>query len=70
MLQEFFNQYEIIKMGRNSLIVRNRKTGRELFMHRNAFNALGNSTDIRETEVVMPNGMVQSWIEVCCWTRF
>lgn len=68
MKKRFLEEFEIIRMSRNSLIVRQRTTGEECFIHRNVFNLLQDAVDYRIKEVWFGEDRRSSnWIEVCCW---
>lgn len=62
----FNDKYIVIRMNKNSVCVQNKKTYKELFMHRTAFNLLREAEDFRETERCF-NGIPTSWIEVLVW---
>ena len=68
MKQKFLEEFEIVRMSRNSLYVRQRTTGKECFIHRNAFNLLQDAVDYRIKEIWFDDGRHSSdWIEVCSW---
>lgn len=69
MKQKFLNQFEIIRMTNKCLLVRDKKTLEEAFIHRNAFNALDKAVDYRTIFVDFDPGR-QSWIEVLVWKAF
>lgn len=68
MKKRFLEEFEIVRMSRNSLVVRQHATGKECFIHRNAFNLLQDAVDYRIKEVWLGEDRRSSnWIEVCCW---
>lgn len=66
MKKQFLDQFEIIRMTNKCLLVRDKKTFEEAFIHRNAFNALEKAVDYRIISVDFDPGR-QSWIEVLVW---
>lgn len=64
--EEFFNNFEIEKMNKNSLTVINRRTLERLFVSRNVFNTIMNNRAERmaEEEIQMPNGRVVKWLVI------
>lgn len=64
--EEFFNNFEIEKMNKNSLTVINRRTLERLFVSRNVFNTIMNNRAERmaEEEIQMPNGRVVKWLGI------
>ena len=69
MKKQFLDQFEIIRMTNKCLLVRDKKTFDEAFIHRNAFNALENAVDYR----ILPEGFEpgrKAWVEVLVWKAF
>lgn len=66
--KQFLSEYTILSMKRNSILVQNNKTGKECYIHRNAFNALDDSVDYREINIKFPD-CCNTWIEVLSWKR-
>ena len=69
MKKQFLDQFEIIRMTNKCLLVRDKKTFEEAFIHRNAFNVLENAVDYRIISIDFDRGR-QSWIEVLAWKSF
>lgn len=68
MKEKFLSEYTLIDMKRNSLRVRNNKSGKDCYIHRNAFNSLNDAVDYREvTDLTMT--CASTWIEVLAWKR-
>jgi hypothetical protein len=53
-------------MSAGSLKCLNKETGETVYISRNAFNALENAIDMRETRPEFCAGTML-WIEVCVW---
>lgn len=70
MKQKFNSEYDIIRMTNASLVVRNKQTGEEVFIHRNAFNQLDIAKDYRVVDKQSPRGINTRWIEVLIWRSF
>lgn len=72
-LEKFNSNYETIRMSRNSMILCKRQTGEQVYIHRNAYNALlsGAAEDWREvTRNIIHNGnnhQALKWVEVLTW---
>lgn len=72
-LEKFNANYEPCRMSRNSMVVRKRQTGEELFIHRKAYNALldNKCEDWREVDVHFSHDgrscQTTRWIEVLTW---
>lgn len=66
MKKKFFERFEIISMSRSSLLVLDRKTTKEAFIHRNAFNALDDAEDFRVVNRIIA-GKETPWVEVLIW---
>ena len=64
--EEFFNNFEIEKMNKNSLTIVNRRTYEHLFISRNAFNAImtNRAERVVEEEITMPNDRTTKWLGV------
>lgn len=69
MKKQFLDQFEIIRMTNKCLLVRDKKTFEEAFIHRNAFNELEKAVDYRIISIDFDRGR-QSWIEVLTWRSF
>lgn len=69
MKKQFLDQFEIIRMTNKCLLVRDKKTFDEAFIHRNAFNALDKAVDYHIISIDCDHGR-QSWIEVLVWRAF
>lgn len=71
MKDKFISEYEIVKMSRNSLLVRNKLTNNLAYIHRNVFNQLDRAIDYREIYAPInsesPRGPWDRWIEACIW---
>lgn len=69
MKQKFFDQFDIVRMTNKCLLVRDKKTFEEAFIHRNAFNVLDRAVDYR---VIPENVELErgAWIEVLVWRAF
>ena len=65
----FLKDFEIVKMNKNSLVLRNRNT--EVLIHRNAFNVVMNdqAEDYRVVDRYF-NGREVKWVEVLTWKAF
>lgn len=70
MKQRFNSEYDIIRMTNASLVVRNKQTGEDVFIHRNAFNQLDIAKDYRVVDKQSPRGRNTRWIEVLVWVSF
>ena len=72
-LKKFNEIYELSKMSKNSMILKNRKTGEMVFIHRNAYNALlaNNVEDFRTVKCTFCTDGIhrqeQTWVEVLTW---
>lgn len=67
MKEKFMQNYELIRMSKNSLVFRNKSTNEPVFIHRNVFNNLDTAVDYRQvTFEDKPN----IWIEILTWNRF
>jgi hypothetical protein len=64
MKAKFLTEFELVKMSKNSIMVRNCKSGEIAYIHRNAFNSLDASVDYR---MVWRPEMNTNWIEVLVW---
>lgn len=64
MKAKFLTEFELVKMSKNSIMVRNNKSGEIAYIHRNAFNRLDASVDYR---MVWRPEMNTNWIEVLVW---
>jgi hypothetical protein len=69
MKQKFFDQFEIVRMTNKCLLVRDKKTFEEAFIHRNVFNSLDKAVDYRTVFLEGDSGR-QGWIEVLVWKAF
>lgn len=67
MKEKFMQEYELIRMSKNSLVFRNKSTNEEVFIHRKIFNSLDIAVDYRQ---VTPEGIHNIWIETLLWNRF
>lgn len=61
---KFLTEFELVKMSKNSIMVRNNKSGEMAYIHRNAFNSLDVAVDYR---MVWRSEMNTNWIEVLVW---
>jgi hypothetical protein len=68
MKQRFFEQYEILRTTRCSLVVVNKQTQQKCFISHHAFNILDRATDMRETEIENERGKFM-WVEIAIWQR-
>jgi hypothetical protein len=73
-VDKFNSIFEIVKMNRNSITVRDRKDGSLYYLHRNAYNAIldGTVVDFRIGEPIHSDfGQMNNlpWIEVLMWKR-
>lgn len=66
MKEKFLSEYEVMKVCNKSLACAHHRSGKMVFIHRNAFNQLNQAVDYRETEVEF-NGIKQTWIQVLIW---
>jgi hypothetical protein len=66
MKQRFLDQFNILAMTKSSLRLEEKRTGRIVYIHREAFNVLDNATDYRITQQHI-NGLTTDWIEVLVW---
>lgn len=67
MKEKFMQNYELIRMSKNSLVFRNKSTNEPVFIHRNVFNNLDTAVDYRQVTLEdKPN----IWIEILTWNRF
>jgi hypothetical protein len=58
-------EFNIVRMCKSSLLLVSKKTGENVYIHRNAFNKLEMSVDYR---IVRKEFMgYTNWIEVLCW---
>lgn len=58
-------EFNIIRMCKSSLLLQNKKTGENVYIHCNAFNKLDMSVDY---QIVKKEAMgYTAWIEVLCW---
>lgn len=64
--EEFFQNFDIEKMNKNSLTIVNRRTYEHLFISRNAFNAImtNRAERVVEEEITMPNDRTTKWLGV------
>lgn len=71
MKERFLFEYTIDHMNKSSLTVVNKKTGKHVFIHRNAFNKLDVASDYREIETTFINKVgheqTHNWIEILVW---
>lgn len=67
MKKRFNDQFEILRMTNASLVLVDKKTGENVFIHRNAFNQLENSVDYRVVKKETPRGDINKWVEVLIW---
>lgn len=68
MKQRFFEQYEIFRTTRCSLILTNKQTNQKVFISHRSFNLLDKATDMREVEVKTERGTFL-WVEIAIWQR-
>ncbi len=68
MKQRFFEQYEIFRTTRCSLILTNKQTNQKVFISHRSFNLLDHATDMREVEIATERGKFM-WIEIAIWQR-
>ena len=61
--------FNIVKMGRNSLLLQDKRNGEFVCITRNLFNKLDKIEDIRVVEREF-NGIHSKWIEGRYWSRF
>lgn len=66
MKERFLNEFEIIAMTKSSLRLEEKRTGRTVYIHREAFNSLSEATDYRITSRHF-KGDTTNWIEVLVW---
>ena len=66
MKEKFLEQFNILAMTKSSLRLEEKRTGRIVYIHRKAFNALEDATDYRITQQHI-NGLITNWIEVLIW---
>ena len=66
MKERFLEQFNILAMTKSSLRLEEKHTGRIVYIHRKAFNALENASDYRITQQHI-NGLTTDWIEVLIW---
>lgn len=66
MRKRFFEEFDIVRMTRSSIVVRERRTGLDGFMHRNAFNELDHAEDFRFKERII-DGRSSWWVEILIW---
>jgi hypothetical protein len=64
MKARFLTEFELVKMSKNSIMVRNNKSGEIAYIHRNAFNSLDAAVDYKMT---WRPEMNTNWIEVLVW---
>lgn len=64
MKAKFLKEYELVKMSRNSIMVRNYVSGEIAYIHRNAFNDLNAAVDYR---MIRKSEINSNWIEVLVW---
>jgi hypothetical protein len=64
--EDFFREYEIERMNKNSLTIVNRCTYEHLFVSRNAFNAImtNKAELVIQKEVQMPDGRITKWLAI------
>ena len=67
MKKRFNDQFEILRMTNASLVLVDKKTGENVFIHRNVFNQLEVAVDYRVTTKESPRGDVNKWVEVLVW---
>ena len=67
MKKRFNDQFEILRMTKASLVVADKKTGENAFIHRNAFNQLEVAVDFRVVTKESPRGEIHKWVEVLVW---
>jgi hypothetical protein len=66
MKKKFLERFEIISMAKSSLVVLDRETRKEAYIHRNAFNALEDAEDFRVVNRFIA-GKDIPWVEVLIW---
>lgn len=66
MKERFLKEFEILAMTKSSLRLEEKRTGRTVYIHRKAFNALSDATDYRITQQNI-NGLTTDWIEILIW---
>ena len=67
MKEKFMQNYELIRMSKNSLVFRNKSTNESVFIHRNVFNNLDTAVDYRQVTL---EDKANIWIEILTWNRF
>lgn len=71
MKERFLEEYSIIRINPNSMLVQNKTTLNKVFIHRNTFNTLDEAQEYRERErtIVDKNGEEKTsvWIETLVW---
>lgn len=64
--KDFINDFEIMKMNKNSLLIMEKRTHEHIFISRNAFNAImdNRAERVQVEEITMPNGRVTKWLGI------
>ena len=72
-LEKFNATYEVIRMSRNSMVLRNRETNNMVFIHRKAYNSLlsNQCENFREIDRKFTHDgrdyQTSKWVEVLTW---
>lgn len=72
MFEKFNEEYQIVKVYRNTLLCVNRKTRQEVLIHHSNYNSLGEAIDYREVKTLLPDNKTGEHkpvilIEVLIW---
>lgn len=70
MKAKILNDFNIVKMNRNSLTLEDKGNKEKVFITRDLFNHLDKVEEIRITTVESDSGMGTKWIEGRYWSRF
>lgn len=67
--EKFFEEFEITRMSKNSIVVKD-KMNRDIFVHRNSFNAIVNDIAVDYRISNLNIGLTEFgtlWLEVLVW---
>lgn len=68
-MEKLLNDFTIVKMGRNSLLLKDKRNGEFVGITRDLFNKLDKVEDIRVVDKEHDGGC-SKWVEGRYWSRF
>lgn len=72
MFERFNEEYQIVKVYKNTLLCLNKKSRQEVLIHHSNYNSLGEAIDYREVKTMLPDNKTGELkpvilIEVLIW---